>query len=90
MRITGSSPVGHIEQKFCSVECCQKALKISLRKRERPVKEVLDTLVNEMPFTKIASLYGVSDNAIRKWYKAYGIPLPKRLGYWAKVYAGKI
>ena len=26
-----------------------------------------------MPYTKVGIKYGVSDNAIRKWLKAYGI-----------------
>ena len=27
-----------------------------------------------MPFTQIGNMYGVSDNAIRKWAKGYGLP----------------
>jgi len=30
-----------------------------------------------MPFTQIANKYGVSDNAIRKWCKAYNLPTKK-------------
>ena len=34
-------------------------------------------------------MFGKSDNAVRKWAKQEGIPLPNR-GYWNKVAVGKI
>jgi len=47
----------------------------------------LKKLVWEMPTTKVAELFGVSDVAVGKRCKKYGIKKPPR-GYWAKVYAG--
>ena len=59
------------------------------RKVERPSKEELHKLLWEKPTQKIAEDYGVSDKAIEKWSKFYGINKPPR-GYWAKKAAGKI
>ena len=41
---------------------------------ERPSREELKVLIRSKPFTHIAALFGVSDNAIRKWCKAEGLP----------------
>lgn len=43
--------------------------KLWLRKVERPTKEKLEELITKYPMTKIGKMYGVSDNAIRKWLK---------------------
>lgn len=48
-----------------------------------PTKEVLADLVWKIPSTKIAEQFGVSDKAIYKWCRKYGIEKPPR-GYWAK------
>ncbi len=45
-------------------------------------------MVWEMPTTKIAQIYGVSDKAIEKFCKKHGIEKPPR-GYWARQYAGQ-
>lgn len=37
-------------------------------------REELKTLIRVMPFTKIGEMYGVSDNAIRKWCDKYNLP----------------
>lgn len=42
-----------------------------LRKVERPNKELLDELISKYPMTTIGKMYGVSDNAVRKWKKYY-------------------
>ncbi len=39
-----------------------------------PTKEELEKLIYNMPFVKIGKKYGVSDNAVRKWCKKYGLP----------------
>ena len=45
------------------------------RKCERPSKEELYNLLKEYKnFTYIANLFNVSDNAVKKWCKQYGIP----------------
>jgi hypothetical protein len=41
--------------------------------RIKPSKEELENLLWELPFTKIGKKYEVSDNAIRKWCRSYGI-----------------
>jgi uncharacterized protein YjcR len=37
-------------------------------------REELKKLIRTTPFTKIADIYNVSDNAIRKWCDKYGLP----------------
>ena len=56
------------------VDCQQKAQ----RRVERPSREVLKKLVRTKSFVEIGEMYGVSDNAIRKWCIAEGIPSKKK------------
>ena len=56
---------------------------------KRPDKEVLEKLVWEMSCVKIGEMYGVSDNAVSKWCKLYGIKKPGR-GDWEKIRTGKL
>jgi uncharacterized protein YjcR len=56
---------------------------------KRPDKEVLEKLVWEMPCVKIGEMFGVSDNAVNKWCKFYGINKPGR-GDWEKIKFGKL
>lgn len=44
------------------------------RRSERPSKENLFKELSESNFTEVGRKYGVSDNAIRKWCKFYGLP----------------
>jgi hypothetical protein len=46
--------------------------------------EELNQLVWEIPITDIANLYGVSNKAIEKRCREFGIPKPPR-GYWSKL-----
>lgn len=55
--------------KYCSEKCAQMAA----RKIERPTKNKLANLINDLSWTAIGRKYGVSDNAIRKWARQYGI-----------------
>ena len=71
-------------RKYCSPECAQKA-----RQKFDISKEELAKLVWQVPKTTIAAWYGVSDKAIAKRCKKYGIESPGR-GYWAKVKAGTL
>lgn len=41
---------------------------------ERPDKETLYQLLKVNSFCAVGRMYGVSDNAIRKWCKVYGLP----------------
>ena len=45
------------------------------RKVVRPSKEELQKMINEIPMTNIGMRFGVSDNAVRKWARRYGIIL---------------
>lgn len=67
-------------KRYCSDACYRE----SLHRCKHPTKEELSALVWELPFTKIGKRYGVSDNAVRKWCKSYGIThLPPR-GYFLR------
>lgn len=56
---------------------------LSNRKVVRPNKKELEIMVWEKPTVQIAKEFGVSDKAISKWCKFYGINKPPR-GYWMK------
>lgn len=43
------------------------------KKVERPSKEELIRLLKQYNFVKVGKIYGVSDNAVRKWCDAYNI-----------------
>lgn len=68
------------EQEFCSNDCRG----IKFRRATRPSKEELNILLWTKPTTEIAKDYGVSDRAISKWAKSYGLEKPSR-GYWQKI-----
>lgn len=47
-------------------------------KKEKPTKEELFNLIKTKSFTDIGKMYDVSDNAIRKWCKKFGLPYRKK------------
>lgn len=53
--------------------------KISQRKVERPSKETLEYELKNNSYLALSRKYKVSDNAIRKWCKRYGIEHRKRI-----------
>lgn len=53
---------------------CKKCLGEEHRKTNRPSKEELFELIKTLPFTEIGKMYGVTDNAVRKWCKSSGLP----------------
>ena len=56
------------EQKFCSTKCSH----FSQRKVKRPTKEELKILIDEkVSWLQMGKMFGVSDNAVRKWAKKY-------------------
>lgn len=57
------------KQKYCSYVCSYQGS----RKIQRPPKEQLEQELKESNFLALGRKYGVSDNAIRKWAKSYGI-----------------
>jgi len=67
------------KRKYCSPECST----IATERTIWPSKEKLQKLVWKKPTTQIAKDLGVSDKAIEKRCKKYGIEKPPR-GYWSK------
>lgn len=59
------------QQRFCSLKCRNE----NSRKCQRPTKEELQKMISEMPMLHIGKKYGVTDNAVRKWCKGYGIQI---------------
>lgn len=53
---------------------CTKCVHMKSRKVERPNRDELKELIKALPFVRIGKLFNVSDNAIRKWCKSYGLP----------------
>ena len=68
---------------YCSVKCGLEKPRMRTYKTERPDKVTLERLLWERPTTTLAKEFGVSDKAIEKWSKRYGIEKPPR-GHWAK------
>lgn len=53
---------------------CNRCKGLQQRRVSRPSREELKTLIRNNPFVQIGEQFGVSDNAIRKWCKAEGLP----------------
>lgn len=53
---------------------CTECSKILQRKATRPSREELKALIRTTSFLQIGRIFGVSDNAIRKWCDAYNLP----------------
>lgn len=57
-------------QIYCSPTCYQ----LDNRKVDRPNKNDLKILIdNKTPWRKLGHMFGVSDNAVRKWAKSYDL-----------------
>ena len=68
IKATGICPICEKEcygTGYCSTECARYAK----RKVDRPTKDYLAELIENKPMTQIGKMYGVSDNAVRKWIK---------------------
>lgn len=63
---------------FCSMKCVQQYREIIIKEKisngTMPSKEQLDILIHTISFVKIAEMYNVSDNTVRKWCKKYNLP----------------
>lgn len=59
-------------------------LKPHARKVIRPSKEKLEILIWQKTFTQLSKELGVSDVAIKKWCKLYGITKFPPIGYWLR------
>ena len=57
---------------------CVDCYNLSQRRVERPSKHKLAEEICETSFLQVGKKYGVSDNAIRKWCKAYDLPTKKK------------
>ena len=77
------APASDGHRKYCSASCTARP-----SRRFEVTAEDLERLVWKMPTTEVAALFGVSDKAVEKRCKKYGIRKPPR-GYWAKVQADK-
>jgi hypothetical protein len=55
--------------KYCSTKCSH----VSQRRVEWPSREQLGLELTQLTWTAIGRKYGVSDNAVRKWAKSYGL-----------------
>lgn len=55
--------------------CYDESMEVSSKK---PSKEILEKLIFEKSFVEIGKMYGVSDNAVRKWCKSYNLPFRKK------------
>jgi hypothetical protein len=68
--VTTRSRVEQRNKTYCSLEC----LGIANRKVERPSRERLAGLLSEIGnWSELGRMFGVSDNAVRKWARAYGL-----------------
>lgn len=68
------------EEKLLKVQANRKAKinnipKVAKKPRtsKKPIKEILIDDISTLPMTKVGEKYGVSDNAVRRWCKSYGI-----------------
>lgn len=59
--------------------CCQRCRETGSRKTGRPPKEELMKLISDkIPWVLLGQRYGISDNGVRKWARAYDIQWEKR------------
>lgn len=54
-------------------QLCRECYIKTTRKVERPTKEELNKLLHTHTFVAVGKMFGVSDNAIRKWCKQYNL-----------------
>lgn len=57
---------------------CKECYDLLQRKTERPDPDTLLEKIATSSFLAVANQYGVTDSAIRKWCKAYGLPTHKK------------
>ena len=71
---------------YCSRKCYLNYMvcRINGTSNLKPSKEQLEKLLWEKPTIQLAKDFGVSDKAIEKWAKKYGLSKQPR-GYWRKI-----
>ena len=94
------TPSKRSQIRFCS-ECgakihwdnesglCEICVRKKTRKVERPNREEMKELLQKHSFVELGRIFGVSDNSIRKWCKAYNLPSRKidilQVQDWSKI-----
>ncbi len=63
---------------ICSSKLMRRVPHPAARKVNRPNEEELRELLKIHSYVSIGQMYGVSDNAVRKWAKSYSIPVQRR------------
>ena len=65
-----------VEISYNATRCksCAQKEKNKEKTSNRPNREELKKLIRTLPFSQIGKLFGVSDNAIRKWCDTYNLP----------------
>lgn len=58
---------------------CRDCYNKTVGAKSKPTKEELSELIFKKSFVEIGKMYGISDNAIRKWCKKFGLPHTKKL-----------
>lgn len=66
-------PQCKVNYKTKDAQLCMECANLNRAKRI-PSKEELDKILWTTPFTKMGSMYGVSDKAVVRWCKKYGLP----------------
>lgn len=66
-----NEPISQWSKKGRCVKCSQ----VYQRKTTRPPKKALERMIKEKSWTALGKEFGVSDNAVRKWAKNYGIAI---------------
>lgn len=66
------APISKYNKTHLCKKCARKDVYVKANKT--PVKEELYSLLCKNPFSKVAIMYGVTDNAVRKWCDKFKIP----------------
>ncbi len=72
--ITLICPICGGYKSYKSKKCATCYRNERLKRSNRPPKDVLETLIYELPFTKIGQKYHVTDKAVKKWCQYYNLP----------------
>ena len=79
--------------------CCQNCKKLykdnndnkKVYCNEKVSRETLNVLIHQYPFTTIGKMFNVTDNAVRKWCKNYGLPYKSfKISYNSNTWGTKI
>lgn len=64
--------------RYSDTGLCNICYNKTRRKCQHPSREELKELIQNTSFVQIGKMYGVSDNAVRKWCKQYKLPSKKQ------------